>query len=431
MGWGILAAIDYKRELLLGTSQSPVPTFNGDKLAKKLAPKFKYRDATKIIIKYVTNEDGTVDEIREEVPIKLVEEVETYEGVYKLYYEKVEIKKGNTKIITYALSRTDYKKDYSRLIKVMQEEGLPADEEMAYLTIKFAEALEYGAPYLSWLAESEEEMWLSGAIGWQWSTGYFVPTEYVKYFEEAAEKTGVDIELLKAVAAVESGFNPSAVSPAGAMGIMQLMPQTAKEMGVDDPFNPRENILGGAKYLKKLLDMFGDVELAIAAYNAGPGNVQKYGGIPPFEETQNYVKKVMELWKQGIPAFDAEFIWPVRGEISSPYGERIHPIKGNKSMHTGIDIAAPLGTPIIAAKSGTVQFAGLAGGYGLTVIIDHGYGVSTVYAHCFQLNVKKGQEVKQGEIIALVGSTGLSTGPHLHFEIRMNGKPVNPENYLP
>lgn len=112
-------------------------------------------------------------------------------------------------------------------------------------------------------------------------------------FEEAAERYDVPVSLLRAVAKAESGFNANAVSKSGAMGVMQLMPATAKSLGVTDPFDAKQNIMGGAKYLKENLDRFQNVELALAAYNAGPGSVQKYGGIPPYKETQNYVKKVV------------------------------------------------------------------------------------------------------------------------------------------
>ena len=113
-------------------------------------------------------------------------------------------------------------------------------------------------------------------------------------FTEASNTYGVSKDLLKAMAKAESNFNPSAVSSAGAMGIMQLMPATAASLGVSNAFDARENIMGGAKYISQLLEKYnGDTSLALAAYNAGSGSVDKYGGIPPFTETQNYVSKIM------------------------------------------------------------------------------------------------------------------------------------------
>lgn len=131
-----------------------------------------------------------------------------------------------------------------------------------------------------------------------------------------------------------------------------------------------------------------------------------------------------------VPIFKGKFIKPVSGRMSSKFGYRIHPISKRRKMHNGVDWAAPTGTSIRAAGSGKVITAAYLRGYGNTVIIDHGGKISTLYGHCSRLNVKKGAYVKQGQVIAKVGSTGYSTGPHLHFEVRVNGKPVNPLSRL-
>ncbi|QJW48186.1 peptidoglycan DD-metalloendopeptidase family protein [bacterium BFN5] len=124
-------------------------------------------------------------------------------------------------------------------------------------------------------------------------------------------------------------------------------------------------------------------------------------------------------------------IWPAAGPITSPYGWRTHPIFGTQRYHSGIDIGADYGDTVSAADGGVVIYADWMGGYGKAVIIDHGGGISTLYAHNSELLVSEGQRVRKGEAISRVGSTGYSTGPHLHFEVRENGSPVSPMGYLP
>jgi murein DD-endopeptidase MepM/ murein hydrolase activator NlpD len=123
--------------------------------------------------------------------------------------------------------------------------------------------------------------------------------------------------------------------------------------------------------------------------------------------------------------------WPVPGRITSGFGPRTHPLHGDRGMHSGVDIAAARGTPIVAAADGLVTIAGPSGGYGLMVEVDHGGGLSTRYAHASELLVRPGDSVRQGQPLALVGSTGASTGPHLHFEVRVDGQAQDPLRWFP
>ena len=138
----------------------------------------------------------------------------------------------------------------------------------------------------------------SSAASTSGNTSSSSSTSLDAYFEEAAAKYNVDVKLLKAIAHAESNFNPNATSSSGAMGVMQLMPSTAKSLGITDAYNAYDNIMGGAKVIAEHLANYnGDISLALAAYNAGSGNVAKYGGVPPFTETQNYIKKVLAYYE--------------------------------------------------------------------------------------------------------------------------------------
>ena len=137
-----------------------------------------------------------------------------------------------------------------------------------------------------------------------------VDSRYDDLIRQHAGQHGLSLELVRAVIKAESNFNPYAISPKGAMGLMQLMPATARELGVSDPFHPDENIRGGVSYLASLLARYDqNVELALAAYNAGPGSVERYGAVPPYRETQNYVKKITTAASAAAPRESIIYRW--------------------------------------------------------------------------------------------------------------------------
>ncbi len=129
---------------------------------------------------------------------------------------------------------------------------------------------------------------------------------------------------------------------------------------------------------------------------------------------------------QSLPGWTSRFLMPTAGKLGSGFGMRFHPILHYWRMHTGLDIGGTLGAPVRAAAAGEVFFASWRGGYGQCIIVLHGGGMSTLYGHLSRISVHCGQTVSRGQVIGAVGSTGLSTAPHLHFEVRRNGVPVNP-----
>jgi murein DD-endopeptidase MepM/ murein hydrolase activator NlpD len=142
------------------------------------------------------------------------------------------------------------------------------------------------------------------------------------------------------------------------------------------------------------------------------------------EELSQSIKGKKVVW-DSTPS-----IWPVRGWFSSGFGKRISPFTGRLTMHKGIDIATRQGTEIIAPAAGVVTYKGFDSGFGRVLKIDHGYGIQTLYGHLSKADVKIGQKVKRGDVIANVGNTGMSTGPHLHYQVFINGLPVNPLRYI-
>jgi len=172
-------------------------------------------------------------------------------------------------------------------------------------------------------------------------------------------------------------------------------------------------------------------EAAAAASAARRASEQVRPSTGPTGSTGSTGESSVEVAAGPPPASKAGALQrPVDGPITSGYGYRIHPIFGISRLHTGIDFSGPSGTPIYAADGGVVVSAGGRGGYGNATVVDHGGGMATLYAHQSRLGVSAGERVERGQVIGYVGSTGISTGPHLHFEVRIDGQPVDPAAYL-
>lgn len=273
--------------------------------------------------------------------------------------------------------------------------------------------------------------------------------QYASTINKYAKKYNVNRNLIAAIIKQESGFNKNAKSPAGARGLMQLMPATAKELGVTNSYNADQNIKGGTKYISNLLKKYGgDVEKALRGYNAGMGNVAN-GKAYKFKETNKYVKKVFDnynkyLKKAGVSVEKVTntavktMKTTVQGKDVkrklSGWNGSITSKQGNRwgAYHNGVDIAAKSGTRLDANISGKVVASGDAkkngyhGSYGNIVVVQDKKGDKHLYGHLSKALVKIGDTVKKGQAIAKTGSTGRSTGPHLHYTINQGKKQAMP-----
>lgn len=278
----------------------------------------------------------------------------------------------------------------------------------------------------------------SGSSGASYSPSGTYGGKYAKEVNAAAQKYGISPFLVASIIDTESKFNPNARSSVGAQGLMQLMPATARGLGVKNSFDPAQNIMGGTKYISQMLKMFGgDVTKALAAYNAGPNRVKKAGGVPNIKETQDYVKKVQATY--------AKFTQKM-ATTSSKGAQSIadYYLKGFKKTsdfnesrstgaHKGIDLSkGRAGDPIKAIQSGKVITATYSKTAGNWVVIQQDDGKVAKYMHMQDgsMSVKAGQRVTAGQNIGKVGNTGRSRGAHLHLQIESNGKAIDPEEYL-
>ncbi|WP_223840501.1 peptidoglycan DD-metalloendopeptidase family protein [Saccharopolyspora pogona] len=291
-------------------------------------------------------------------------------------------------------------------------------------------------------------------IGSQLKPGV-VPAQYVELVQRAGSQCPeITPPLIAAQIDQESKWDPTAGSGKGAQGIAQFMPGTWRTYGRDENgdglanvYDPADAIPAQGRMMCELIDTMkgwlkagkveGDlVDLALAGYNAGPGGpnsdkgVYVHGGVPPYAETQTYIKRIRKLaaeYAQPAPTVPAGngagWVTPAAGRCSSPFGPRWG------TFHRGQDIAGPIGTPILAASAGTVIASGPASGYGLWVKIQHPGGVVTIYGHNNRNTVAVGQQVAAGQQVAEIGDRGQSTGPHLHYQVEVNGQPVDPVSW--
>ncbi|MBH8608415.1 peptidoglycan DD-metalloendopeptidase family protein [Thermoactinomyces sp. CICC 10521] len=303
---------------------------------------------------------------------------------------------------------------------------------------------------------------------WEVSQGFpQAAKKYLPIYQAAGKKYGVPWQILAAIHKVETDFGRNlSTSPVGARGQMQFMDKTwlgwrypggsklgdlpdsvnltdprliqkyggygvdANGDGKADPYNPEDAIYATAKYL---------------AANHQPGEdwFARGGAVWQYNhDYENYVLKVKSYAEQfahpvvtgaGSGLATGQLAWPVSGgRITSTFGTRFDPVKKVVQLHKGIDIGAPLGTPILASDGGVVIESRVSSGYGWIIVIDHGNGWQTLYAHMYPEHVKVqvGQKVGKGQVIAEVGSNGWSTGPHLHFEVHKNGQLIDPQLLL-
>jgi murein DD-endopeptidase MepM/ murein hydrolase activator NlpD/beta-lactamase regulating signal transducer with metallopeptidase domain len=310
----------------------------------------------------------------------------------------------------------------------------------------------------AWAYEKAPAPSQGSRVSMAWAPAVLEP--YRADIEAAAAQQGVDANLLALLILVESGGDPEAKSPSGAVGLMQVMPATAEAVartrGLPPPTpeqlaEPGYNIDVGAWFLARQLREFGsaDVARAVAAYNAGPERVRASAeGAPLPLETQRYQALVTSLWSERqAPVSGAYENWrrvarerlmssaasPVsEPRVSLPFGSQADPFTPTTPYsHEGVDFAQPRGAAVVAPIAGVVKEVFRGERVGNAIVISHGGGLETRYYHLDEVNVHPGDKVARGAPIGTVGSTGRSTGPHLHFELRDLGDPINPAGLVP
>ncbi|MEW6447466.1 MAG: M23 family metallopeptidase [Bacillota bacterium] len=398
--------------------------------AKELRPWFYYKEST---VTYC-GKDGCESET-----VYLLVEAYTIRGHYLFKYRWVTKTYPDGGSVTYeepagqeklADGLDNYLRPY--LVKTFD---IPNDNQAKLVAKAVFEA---GAAFS---AQAENLAWLMDKTTlWALVSGASIPAEFRGYLEEAEKLTGIPVWFLAAVIEKESSWNPSAVNDkTGCFGLTQLSPdywpEWARRYGFDpeaDKWNPRAQIIVGARVLA---DYLSRIDWENVDLSDPPENLERalarYGGYgTDVEAARDYIDDILRLAEayRSRPA-----VWPVPGyyEITSHFGWRIHPILGYRRFHDGIDIAAPTGADVVSVSGGVVAYAGAMGDYGNAVLVrDAQY--EYLYAHLSRIDVSEGETVRPGALLGGVGSTGLSTGPHLHFGIRPVGASewIDPEPIL-
>ena len=299
--------------------------------------------------------------------------------------------------------RTDLHAQYQSLALTRTELGTARDDAVHYAVETYMGA-GFGVPAVAFSAK----VWTDIAVGLVYLDQVTADgTDTVERFETLLvdEQDATD-----AVAASETDLSADLAELEVAevrIAVLQAEMQTTSEALQDEYENQRALL---AKYDAQIEEF--EVEIA------------------SLEKEQASIRKLIAQQTKAAGTTPGMLARPVPGGISSGFGPRIHPIHGYSLMHSGVDMNGGMGQPIVAGEAGTVIFAAVKGGYGNTLMIDHGGGMVTLYAHQSKFAVSAGQSVSRGQVIGYVGSTGVSTGPHLHFEVRIGGNPVNPAKYL-